>query len=214
MGNNTQADFSCTDEVSTDQPRPSSVYFIASHGSSVFYEGIVNEGNVFSVPIAGDDVDVIGIEIRGLTDTFGEGELLQAMKMSVQCGIEDSLTLLDTFGGLQLVGFGNEEEKLITIYADLTIRYTVANTGTRGLLLTGAFKTTPFVGTQPLLFTDDPILLENPGDRAVFSELLTVNLAVIGVDAGLDFELLVEGQDMVTNEKCGDEDKFSLQISA
>jgi len=195
-----------------DEPRPSSVYIRAYDRGTLLYGAIVNEGSVFSIPLNGQDLESISIDIRDLTESFGPGKLLQVMRVGARCQASYSLNLFDTFGSLQLVGFRNEEEGLKAIYADVTIHYTIINTGTRGMLLTGAFKTTPFVGTQSLTIEDEPVLLEQPGDEAVFSELLTVNLAAIVGGDGLDFGLIVQGEDAVTKKECGDEDTYSLKI--
>jgi len=212
MGNNTQGSFLCVDEITANTPRPSSVYLKAFLGDRVYYKGIVNEGNVFSIVITDEESDSIDIEIRDVTEDFGAGEtVLQTMTISVQCREEDSLVLFDTFGGLQLVGFRNEEEGLKTIYADITIRYSATNIGSRELILTGAVKSTPFAGTQSLIFPTDSITLGVPGYDAIFSEILTVNAAAIGDGTGLGFGLIVQGQDAVTSERCGDSDTYTLK---
>lgn len=214
MGNNTQDSFLCVDEITADTPRPSSVYLKAFLGDTVYYKGIVNEGNIFSIVITDEESDSIDIEIRDLTEDFGAGEtVLQTMTISVRCREEDSLVLFDTFGGLQLVGFRNEEEGLKTIYADITIRYAATNIGNRDMFLTGALKTTPFAGTQSLVLPTEPITLGVPDDDAIFSEILTVNAAAIGDGTGLGFELVVQGQDAVTSEECGDSDTYTLKIT-
>jgi len=207
MGNNTQASFSCVDET-TNVPRSSTVYINIFRGDTTFYEGIVNEGNIFPVPF-GDDTDSIGIEIRDLNEGFGPGILLQTMMMSVQCREEDSLALLDTFGSLQLVGYRNEEQGLKTVFTIVSIRYGAINTGRQDLFLTSVVKTTPIVGMEPLLPTGEIILID-PGSSEVFSELFTVNLAAI-VGIKLNFSILVHGGN-ATGEKCEDSDTYTLAI--
>lgn len=209
-GNNTQSTFVCVDELATDEALPSSVYIKALHGDTTFYEGIVNEGNVFSIFVGGGS-NSMDIEIMDLTDNFGAGELLQKMTLSVRCREEDSLTLLDTFGSLQLVGFRNEEEGLKSVYTDLTIQYVAKNVGIRSLILTSALRSTPMTGTQSLLSTTETVLSVSR-DTKVFSELLTVNLAAIVGGLGLDFSLAVQGIDSVTGNECEDSDSYTLQI--
>ena len=206
-GNNTQVDYACSDFVLS---RPTSVYIEAFSGATSLYEGIVNEGNVFSIFIP-DGVDSILIEISELTDTFTPGTLLETMTMSVQCREEDSLTLLDTFGGLQLVGFRNEEEGLKSVYQDIAIQYLVRNIGIRNMLITAAFKTTPFVTMMSLLFSSNNLLL-TPGETTLFSEILTINLnALVGASA-FDFSIEVNGEDAVTGGECFASDTFALQV--
>jgi len=170
----------------------------------------VNEGNVFSIFVT-DDSNSMDVEIRALTDNFDAGPLLQMMTMSVQCREKDALTLLDTFGGLQLVGFRNEDEGLKSIYIDLTIQYATTNMGSRNLFLTSAFKTTSMTGKQSLLPKTESIL-SLPGDTETFSELLTVNLAAIVGGLGLDFSLRVQGEDTATGDECEDSDSYTLKI--
>ena len=209
MGNNTQASFGCVDEIITDGPRSSTVYISINLGDAVFYEGIVNEGNVFRVPIV-DDTDSIIIEISNLNESFGPGILLQTMVMSVQCREEDSLVLLDTFGGLQLVGYRNEEQGLKTVFANVSIRYAAANLGRQDLSLTSAIKTTPFAEMVSILPSDESLLID-PGLSETFSELLALNLAAIA-GTELNFSLFVQGDDAITGGECGDSDTYTLAI--
>jgi len=208
-GNNTQSDFLCVDESAEDEARPSSVYIRAFLEESIFFEGVVNEGNVFSVFIS-DDSNSIDIEIRDLADDFNPGRLLQTMKMSVQCREEDNLTLLDTFGGLQLVGYRNEDEGLKSIYTDLTIQYTATNVGSRNLFLTSAVKNTPMTGDQSLLFGTEK-LFTAPEETEVFSEILTINMAAFVEGLGLEFSLYIQGEDAASAEVCEDSDSYTLK---
>jgi len=206
--NNTQSDFVCVDAV---ESRPFTVYVKASFEDSTFFEGVVSAGNVFSMMIP-DGATSMDIEIRGLTDIFSAGDLLQSMTMSVQCREEDSVTLLDTFGGLQLVGFKNEEEGLKAVYTDVTIEYTAENIGSRDLFITAASKTSPMTGKVSLLYGSDRIR-STPGDTRVFSDIMTVNLAAIVGSPGIDFSLDVKGEDGTTSEKCEDIDMYTLKVT-
>jgi hypothetical protein len=209
MGNNTQESFSCVDEINTDVPRSSTVYINIFIGDDVFYEGIVNEGNVFRVPVA-DDTDSVVIVISDLNESFGPGILLQTMMMSVQCREEDSLVLLDTFGGLQLVGYRNKEQGLKIVFASVSIRYAVANLGRQDLFLTSAIKTTPFAEMVSILPSDESLVIE-PMSSETFSELLALNLAAIA-GTELNFFLLVQADDAITGGECGDSDTYTLAI--
>ena len=209
MGNNTQSDFLCLDEIAEDEDRPSSVYIRAFLGTTIFFEGIVNEGNVFSIFVS-DDSNTMDIEIRDLTDDFNPGPLLQKMTMSIQCREEDNLILLDTFGGLQLVGYRNEDEGLKSIYTDLTIQYTTTNTGNRNMVLTSAEKNTPITGAQSLLFGTETISIA-PEETEVFSEMLTINMAAMVGGLRLEFSLYIQGEDSISAEVCEDSDSYILE---
>ena len=112
--------------------------------------------------------------------------------------------------GLQLVGYRNKDQGLKSVFTTISIRYSIINVGSRDMLLTGAFKTTPMVGMESLLPIGDTLQVD-PGTSEIFSELLTLNLlAVVGIE--LTFNLLVQGEDAVTGLECGDTDAYILKI--
>ncbi len=206
---NTQGDFICQDAA---ESRPTTVYIKAFAEDSTFFEGVVSEGNVFSIFIP-EGATSMDVEIRSLTNIFLFGDILQQMRMSLQCREEDSLILMDTFGSLQLVGFKNEEEGLKSVYTDVTIEYMAENIGTRNLFITAASKTSPMTGQLSLLYGSDKIL-SPPGDTRVFSDLLTVNLNALVGGPGLNFRLDVKGEDGTTGVECEDIDIYTLQVKA
>lgn len=203
--------FDCIDEGSPSVDLPFTVHVRAFHDSSVFFDGIVNEGNIFKILITKDPNNIV-IEISSVNSDGSTGLLLQRMMMSVQCREQDGVLLSDTFGALQLVGYRNIEQGLQTIFASVTMGYTVTNTASSDGLLTGAFKTTPFVeGMQPLLGTGERIPMA-PGVTIRYSESFTLNLAaVVGFD--LDFGFSVQGEATEQGEECGDADEYALLVA-
>jgi hypothetical protein len=203
--------FGCIHEGTPPPNLPVTIHVKAFLGSSVFFDGIVNEGNIFDVVIT-EDANNIVIEISSVNTDGSTGLLLQSMMLSVQCREEDGIILLDTFGALQLVGYKNVEQGLQTIFASVTIEYTATNSASSDGFLTGAFKTTPFVqGMQPLLGAGERIPMTSGATR-IFTESFTLNLAaVVGFD--LDFGFLVQGEDAEQGEECGDTDEYTFLVA-
>ena len=208
-GNNTQSSFECMDE-NTDIALPFTVWIRVFLGGATFYDGIVNEGNIFAVPIFGN-ANSVEIQISTVNDAAdGPGSLLQSSSMSVRCQEEDAITLLDTFGSLQLVGYRNAEQGLEIVYAGIVIRYLATNDGLFDALLTGALKTNPFSGMESLLTEGEQILLM-PDDTTAFSDSFTLNLAA-AVGQELQFDLLIQGQGAASGVECGSSDSITLFV--
>jgi hypothetical protein len=209
-GNNTQSSFECTDE-NTSVALPFTVWIRIFLGGATFYDGIVNEGNIFTVPVLGN-ANSIEIEISTVNGSVdGPGIILQASTLSIRCQDDDGITLFNTFGSLQLVGYRNAEQGLETVFANILIRYIASNTGRLDALLTGAFKTTPFFsGMEPLLAQGDQILLM-PTESTSFSDTFTLNL---GAAAGqnLQFGFLVQGEGARSRAECSNSDSLSIVV--
>ncbi|KAG7361452.1 laminin G domain containing protein [Nitzschia inconspicua] len=208
-GNNTQSRFTCLDE-NLELPRPSTVYIKFYFGDETFYEGVVNSGNIISVPIPGSR-DAIVIEISNLNEDNTPNLPLQSMLLGIQCREEDALFLYDTFGSLQLTGFRNTEQGLISIFTTVIIRNTATNIGTNGALLTGAFKTNPITGMVPLL-PDGAIVPLDPGQGQSFLDIFSLNLGTL-VGMPIEFSFLTSGTDVETGAECGTSDAFTLLVS-
>ena len=203
-GNNTQNKFKCSDE-NLDIPRPDTVFIIIAKKDDVFFQGSVTSGQIFDVPIPGNEKDV-EIEIF----TADGGDILQESKMSIRCREEDALTLLTTFGHLQLVGYRNTEEGLQQTFADIELSYVVENGGVLDADLIGAFKNSAFAGFSSLLDPNERITLSSGGTE-IFTELFTVNVAA-SVGLTFDFTFLIEGEGTQSGVGCQDTDLFSLTV--
>jgi hypothetical protein len=198
-------------DENVDIALPFTVWIRVFLGSAIFYDGIVNEGNIFTVPVIGT-TSSIDIEISTVNDSAdGPGTILQASTISILCQEEDGITLFNTFGSLQLVGYRNEELGLETVFANILIRYMASNDGPVDALLTGAFKTNPFSGMEPLLVEGEQILLM-PEDTASFSDSFTLNLgAAVGQE--LQFALLLQGEGSSNGVECGSNDSFTIFVA-
>jgi hypothetical protein len=205
-GNNTQNGFTCVDGNTERGPTAYIRFYMAGE---TFYEGIINSGNLISVPIPTSINDFM-IDISALGENNGAGTLLQSMMMSSQCREQDGLSLYDTFGSLQLVGYRNLEEGLKSIFTTATIRYTATNTGPQDATLTGAFKTNPISGMTPLIPEGESVRL-SPGASAIFSDVFTLNTGTL-IGMPLDFSLLVQGVDSSVGNECEASDTYTLLV--
>lgn len=209
QGNNTQNNFACLDE-NPDLPRPATVYIKFYFGDETFYEGIVNSGNIISVPLSGSSNSVV-IEISNRNEDNTPDLLLQSMLMSVQCREEDGLVLYDTFGSLQLTGYRNEDQGLNSIFTTVTIRNSAINVGTKDAILSGAFKTNPINGMVPLLPDGASVPLD-PGQSQSYSDVFTLNIGTL-VGMPIEFSFLTAAMDAETGAECGNSDTYTLLVS-
>jgi hypothetical protein len=178
-------------------------------GDETFYEGIVNFGNIISVPLALSSNEVV-IEISNVNEDNTPNLLLQSMLLNVQCREEDRLVLYDTYGSLQLTGFRNENQGLTSIFTTVTIRNTAANVGTSGAILNGAFTTNPITGMIPLLPFGASVRLD-PGQSQSYSDVFTLNLGTL-VGMPIEFSFLTSAIDVETGAECGNSDTYTLLV--
>ena len=206
-GNNTQNRFRCSDE-NEEVPRPDSAYIRVSRRNEFFFDGAVTRGQIFPVSISEGNNDV-DIEIFTVQNN-GPGILLQESRMSVRCREEDGLTLLDTFGSLQLVGFRNTEVGSQQIFENIQLSFIAENEGRLNGDLTEAFKNSAFSGFSRLLDEGERRTIA-PGGSESFSELFTLNLAA-SAGTSFDFSFLVNGEGTQSGESCQDTDLFTLRV--
>ena len=108
-GNNTQDRFRCEDD-NENIARPNSVQILSiSRRDAIFFSGVVSTGQIFSATFADEpnDVDILISTVAASGN--GPDLLLRESRLSIRCREDDGLTLWDTFGALQLVGFRNAE---------------------------------------------------------------------------------------------------------
>ena len=168
--------------------------------------GPAASGQIFDVPLA--DENEVDIEIFTVVGG-GPGILLQESRMSTRCREEDGLTLLDTFGNLQLVGFRNTEQGSQRIYENIRLTYVVENESRLNGDLTGAFRNSAFSGFQDLLEGEVRTIL--PSGIEEFPETFTLNLAA-SAGQTFDFSFLVNGVGTQSGEECQDTDIFTLRV--
>jgi hypothetical protein len=207
-GNNTQDKFKCKDE-NTGVPRPSTAYIRVSRRDSIFFQGPVVEGQIFTVGISEDGANDVDIEIFTVVNE-NAGTILQESKMSVRCREQDGLTLLDTFGSLQLVGYRNTEQGSQQIFANIVLTYTANNDEVLNGDLVEAFRNSAFSGFENLLEPNERRTIE-PGESETFLETFSLNLAA-AAGQSFDFSFLVNGQGTVSGIECSDTALFSLAV--
>ena len=207
MGNNTQDRFKCSDE-NLEIPRPSTAFIRIGAKNSIFFNGAVTTGQIFVVPVTAGTNEV---EIDILTNVNNApGEALQEGKMSVRCRLEDGLTLLDTFGSLQLVGFRNTEMGTEQIFENIELSYIAENAGRLSGDLVGAFRNSAFSGFANLLEEGERRTILS-GNSETFFESFTLNLAA-SAGQGFDFSFLVNGEGTQSGAICQDTDLFTLRV--
>jgi len=135
---------------------------------------------------------------------------MQISSMSVQCREEDQLTLLDTYGSLQLTGFKNAEMGDQQVYANVEITYTSTNTGIFDANLLKATVTSPFSGRYEGL-PEDIMPQEAPSDTETFTESVLLNLAASS-GANYEFDFAVEGEGTLSGQACNEDASFSIQV--
>jgi hypothetical protein len=211
-GNNTQAKYKCDDDNLQIDHRPSMAFIRVSDKDAIFFEGVRSAGQIFGVAFA-DEPRKVDIEIFTAVNG-GPGVLLQESELSVRCREEDGLTLLDTFGALQLVGFRNTELGSQQIFANVVLSYTAKNVGVLNLDLIGAFRDSDFSGFENLLAEGERRLVA-PDATETFLESFTLNLAAT-VGQVFEFSFFADGQGSISlgEGPCSDTKLFSLSVAS
>jgi hypothetical protein len=209
-GTNSQDSFTCTD-FNTDVKRPFSVFLKVYEGTDIFFEGIVSAGQLFDVPLPTPNNEIL-VSLSTVSSSANAGTLLQTSRMSAACREEDALTLLKTFGSLQLNGFKNAQMGSQHVFANLELAYTVKNVGRIDSILTVATTDSPFTGmADEVLSPNAPKRPMGPGDTETFVETATVNL-VAALGERFEFFFEVKGKGAMSNLICYDDAELSLDI--
>jgi hypothetical protein len=182
-------------------------YIRVSSKDAFFFDGPVATGQIFDVPVS--DTNEVDIEIFTIV-SGSPGLVLQESRLSVRCRLEDGLTLLNTFGSLQLVGFRNTEQGAQQIFENIEMTYTAENTGRLDGDLVGAFRNSAFSGFANLLEADERRLMPS-GSTESFSEFFTLNLAA-SAGRTFDFSFLINGEGTQSLQECQDTDLFTLRV--
>lgn len=180
-----------------------------SIGGDIFYESVVFSGQVFKVTIP-DLIDEIQIKISTETDGSA-GVTLQESTMSVRCREQDGLTLLDTFGHLQLTGYRNVELGNQQVFADVDFSYSVTNNGEFDANLLSAIIDSPLSGIDEVVSQSDPVVLIGSAEVEAFASAATINLAA---SSGRSFEFVFEimGEGTTSGQVCNAVASFLIQI--
>ena len=184
-------------------------------GEVVFFEDVITAGQIFAVDLTDEPNDVeIAISLPafdGNGNAVGPDPngVLQESILSTRCRPEDGLTILDTFGNLQLVGFRNQEMGSQQIFESLEIEYTVTNEGVLDAQLTSAARMNDFVSGDFLL--PGEIIPMPPREVETFSDRLLLDLTTV---AGKDFlfSFLAQGEGTVSGVECAAPAETTISI--
>jgi hypothetical protein len=199
-GNTVQNKFNCSDS-NIGIPRPQEVAIRFFRADTTVFNGIFRAGQIFSV--SAPAVNDLDIEI--FTVVNGRpGVLLQEMGMSIRCRGQDAITLLSTFGSLQLVGFSNPEQGDNNIIEQFEFNYIAKNRGRLDGQLRGAFKSSfDTMDIETLLDAnnkDNPVDLGH-GEAKTFREVFDLNLAAVSGQS-FQFTFLASGVGLQNEEQC------------
>jgi hypothetical protein len=175
----------------------------------IFYEGAVTSGELFRVPIPPTDNEV-RVAIFTVAASGGPAAILQTSLISVQCRQEDGLTLLDTFGNVQLTGFKNAEMGSQQVFADIEITYTTTNELIFDANLLTALIDSPFSGYYEAFPTGSKRQIGS-GDNETFTESFFLNLASSS-GSSFDFNFEIQGEGDLSGIVCKDEVSYSLNV--
>jgi hypothetical protein len=104
-GNNNQGGFQCTTFVATDSFDNVYINVTQTSGESIV-ENLYMTGDIFAVPLGlSVDDNNIDFQIYSVTASNVPDVLLQSFRLSVRCRSQADLTILNTFGSLQLVRY-------------------------------------------------------------------------------------------------------------
>ena len=190
--------FDCMDDNGGIGDRES-VYIVMAN-QEVLFEGEVRRGQTFSA--VGEFTDAMTVTISSMEN----GDELQVMEIRTACEPQDDLTLLNTFGGLQLVGYENAQGFEST-FASLRITYTVDNTSIKATV-TEAIATSSSSGTQNF---QTPFDLEYRESTAFPADQILVNLAESGT---FEFSFDVRGVGFESGMMCESADTLVIATGA
>jgi hypothetical protein len=203
---NNQDKFKCTNRGTSF---PNEVYVtISGKKDAVFFEGAVTSGQIFKVDsIADDQVD---IEIATVSNGAA-GSVIQESKLSIKCEDKDALTLLDTFGSLQLVGFTNPELGSNSIFKEIRLEYSI--TSNIPGLSADILEATRASAFSPLTdLTEGAPLTLRSSSPLIFPEVFTLNLSE-SAGKTFDFSFFVRGQGSASLLECSANDSLMILVN-
>lgn len=188
LSDNSQSNFECEDMIQL--PNSVETVFVTVNGSNGY---AVRLGEVYRYEgTPGESNGTIEVLISDLNHTSGmAGSLIQRLRIVTDCS-EDTLVVTKRFGALQLVGFENESQGLVSIFADLTMEYSIKSEGPTSANATSIIINSPVSGNVSYL--NRPLLIDS-GDRITFSEDARINL-VESLSFTFAFELNAQGSTM------------------
>jgi len=187
-GTNNASAFRCNDRNGGPSSRTEVWLLIQSNGETIFNQA-VNQDNFIAA--RGSFDQVTDLTIFSIVNNEA-GVVLQTMRLRTGCQEDDDLTLLTTFGALQLIGFANGPSGSQSILATVQIRYQVATLTGIHAVIQRAEANGAFAGQRVLRSTpSDPVGLRDILDLGIESK--TINLAMTNTST---FQLIVNATSM------------------
>lgn len=187
-GTNNASAFRCNDRNGGPSSRTEVWLLIQSNGETIFNQA-VNQDNFIAA--RGSFDQVTDLTIFSIVNNE-PGVVLQTMRLRTGCQEDDDLTLLTTFGALQLIGFANGPSGSQSILATVQIRYQVATLTGIHAVIQRAEANGAFAGQRVLRSTpSDPVGLRDILDLGIESK--TINLAMTNTST---FQLIVNATSM------------------
>jgi len=145
-GNNTAVGFRCNDRNGGPSSKNNVWLEVRSNGFTIFEEEAKKEEILEVRGSFGQVTDVIVSTFEG----NGPGIRLQTMRLRTECQERYDLTLLNTFGALQLVGYTNLENGIQLIRVMIKIMYAVTVTSSIRAVIQRAVSIGAFAGERLL----------------------------------------------------------------
>jgi hypothetical protein len=185
---------------------------VTDRDDEVFFEGILNLGQLFVVQGTPELPDRLEILVSAVNPTVGTpGAELQEIEMRASCREDrDDISLLTQYGSLQLAAFTSPDQGSNSAIDDVILTYTVANAGKLTAIAETLVKTSTLQG--------DGILISPPGVQLArglsrtFTDTTRLNLFA-AAGSTFDQTLTTTGIGMMSGAACADTDSFSLSIA-
>ena len=200
--------FRCED--TGDGPnRRQNVHIEISRRDTIYFSGEVTLGEFFVASGAYEnDADVVISEVDGAGNV---GEALQESRLRTRCREDDDLTLLNTFGALQLVGFTNGPTGSQNVFATVRVEYVIENRGRLNGDVTSAVSTGAFAGTRDLV-NGQTVTLANREEEVVGFEEMRLNLLDVTM-VTQSFSFTVQGVGSAGGPACSNTETFDFIVA-
>lgn len=206
-GDNNANGFRCDNRNGGPSGRQNVWMRVVSRGE-VWFDEAVNQNDF--IPVRANFADVTDITISSV-DNNQAGTLLQNMRLRTTCDVTDDLTLLNSFGSLDLIGFSNRPTGTHWGSAMVTVRYHVGVQSATQAVIQRAESIGAFAGQRVLRATpSEAIGTRDMLDLGVESDTLDLTT---GIETTYNFFLTVNGT-AATNaaNACGETGEFSFTV--
>jgi hypothetical protein len=186
--------------------------FVVAEGDVVAFQGVVAVGDFVRIS-NGLETGRLAVTISTVNNGQPGTPLQSLQRIDLGCtgNVSEDLTLHQSFGALQIVGFANADQGLNSILEDITVIYSVKNNGVVSAVVPSATRTSAFeVG--PLDMIAVPLLLR-ADEEIRFEETTTrINLKQ---ETGRDFEFrfdVVGERTESDGQRCENSGYFNFRV--